>query len=120
MKLWKYSGTFLVVTGILHILVAVVSGWDTYRAMFSDRFVDCVGNDLQKAFAFWFFMVGILVILWGATLQYYIRREQRPAPLFLGYALLVISVAGCVLLPLSGFWLFIPQAVIMIWTKRKG
>lgn len=40
--------------------------------------------------------------------------------LFLGYALLLVSVAGCILLPLSGFWLFIPQALIMILAKRKG
>lgn len=31
MKLWKYSGILLVATGILHLLVAIVSGWNTYR-----------------------------------------------------------------------------------------
>jgi predicted ferric reductase len=119
MKLWKYSGILLVATGILHLLVAIVSGWNTYREMFSECFVNCIGNDFQRAYAFWFFTIGILLMLLGSTLQYYIRKEQKPAPVFLGYALLVFSVAGCMMLPLSGFWLFIPQALILILAKRK-
>ena len=56
---------------------------------------------------------------WG-TLQYYIRKEQKPVPLFLGYSLLLVSVVGYILLPLSSFWLLIPQALIMIGGTSMG
>ena len=55
----------------------------------------------------------------GGTLQYYIRKEQKPVPLFLGYSLLLV-VVGYILLPLSSFWLLIPQALIMIGGTSMG
>ena len=53
-------------------------------------------------------------------MQYYIRKEQKPVPLFLGYSLLLVSVVGYILLPLSSFWLLIPQALIMIGGTSMG
>lgn len=119
MKLWKYSGTILSLTGGIHVAFASIQNWNIYKVFFSDGLVNPIGNDIQKELSFWFMLVGVLLILLGQTLQYYIKREGVPAPLFLGYALLVFSVAGCVVIPLSGFWLFIPQALIIILARRK-
>ena len=77
-----------------------------------DGFTASIGNDAERAYAFGFFM--------GGTLQYYIRKEQKPVPLFLGYSLLLVSVVGYILLPLSSFWLLIPQALIMIGGTSMG
>jgi len=118
MKIWKYSGTLLTATGILHTIVALGLGWGSYSGMFRDGLINSTEDNFERGFALWFFFCGILLILLGETLQYYIRREQKPAPLFLGYSLLVLSVLGCIIEPVSGFWLFIPQALIIIWTKR--
>ena len=93
------------VTGGFHLLVAVAGGWDMWRDIIMDAFV--------------FFVGGILLLL-GGTLQYYIRKEQKPVPLFLGYSLLLVSVVGYILLPLSSFWLLIPQALIMIGSTSMG
>ena len=119
MKLWKYSGTILSLTGGIHVAFAIIQNWNIYKVFFSDGLVNPIGNDIQKGLSFWFMLVGVLLILFGQTLQYYIKREGRPAPLFLGYALLVFSVAGCVVIPLSGFWFFIPQALIILLARRK-
>ena len=120
MKLWKYSGSLLMATGGLHLLVAVAGGWDAWRNIIQDGFADSIGKDAERAYAFWFLMGGILLLFWGSTLQYYIRKEQKPVPLFLGYGLLLVSVVGCIMLPLSGFWLLIPQALIMIGGHFDG
>lgn len=119
MKLWKYSGILLMATGGLHLLVAVASGWDTWREIVSDGLVDSIGKDAGREYAFWFLMTGILLLLWGSTLRHYLRREQQLPPLFAGCVLLAVSVGGCVMLPLSGFWLLIPQALIMLGGPRK-
>ena len=76
-----------------------------------DGFAASIGNDAERAYAFVFFVGGILLLL-GGTLQ--------PVPLFLGYSLLLVSVVGYILLPLSSFWLLIPQALIMIGGTSMG
>ena len=118
MKLWKYSGILLSVTGMIHIIVAITQEWNIYKKLFFDGLINSIGNDTQKALSFWFFIIGVILIIFGQSLQYYINKEQIPAPLFLGYTLLTFSIAGCFIVPLSGFWLFIPQALIIIFAKR--
>lgn len=119
MKYWKYSGMLLSATGIIHIIVAITQEWNIYKELFFDGLINSIGDNPQKALSFWFFIIGIILIVFGQTLQYYINKEQMPAPLFLGYSLFVFSIVGCFIVPLSGFWLFIPQALIIIFAKRK-
>lgn len=119
MKIWKYSGTLLTATGILHTIVAIILGWESYVKMFRDGLINSTVDDFKLAFAFWFFICGILLLFLGQTLQYYIKREQKPAPQSLGYSLLAISIIGCIIEPISGFWLFIPQALIIIMANRN-
>lgn len=120
MKLWKYSGTFLWITGIIHIVVGFLIGKDIYAEMLRDGLVNSMKNDFTRSFAFWFFLFGVLLILYGYTLQYNIKREQKPSPIHVGYTLLVISVFGCLVEPISGFWLVLPQALIIIVANRKS
>lgn len=121
MKLWKYSGTFLTLTGIIHTIYAVLTGKAVYAEILKDGLVDSIGNSYERGFALWFLVCGFLLILWGQTLQHYIKKEQKPAPMFLGYSILLISIIGCLMEPVSGFWLFFPQAFIILFLgKRYG
>lgn len=119
MKLWKYSGIFLIATGILHTIVAIALGKDALLGIIQDGVVNVILEDSARAFAFWFLICGIFVIFLGQILNYYIKREQKPAPLFFGYSLLILSILGCIVEPISGFCLFIPQALIIIFASRK-
>lgn len=118
-KLWRYSGMLLSATGIIHIIVAITQEWNIYKELFFDGLINSISNNTQKALSFWFFIIGVILIMFGQSLHYYINKEQLPAPLFLGYALLIFSILGCFIVPISGFWLFIPQALIIIFAKRK-
>ncbi len=119
MKAWKYSGILLVATGILHTIVAVILGYREFIAMFEEGIINSVGEDPARGLSFWFFICGIFVILLGQVLHYYIKKEHQPAPAFLGYYLLIFSLLGCIIVPVSGFWLFIPQAIIIICATIK-
>lgn len=119
MKLWKYSGTFLVITGLIHTIYALLLGKEDFAEMIRDGFINSTGSNYNRAFALWFLVCGIILILWGQTLQYYIRKEQKPAPLSLGYCILAFAVVGCLVEPISGFWLFLPQALVIIAVNRK-
>jgi Family of unknown function (DUF6463) len=41
-------------------------------------------------------------------------------PPFLGWSLLALGVGGVILMPASGFWLALPQAVLMLVVARQG
>ncbi|MDR2089821.1 MAG: DUF6463 family protein [Clostridiales Family XIII bacterium] len=119
MKIWKYSGIFLMLTGVIHNAVAILLMHDIYWEIMRDGFVDAVAGDFDRWFAFWFFACGIFIILLGQAVHLSIRREQRPAPASLGWTLLALSVVICIAEPISGSWLFIPQALIIIVANRK-
>lgn len=119
MKLWKYSGTLLAITGGIHMMYALFLGKDAFVEMVRDGLINSTDAHYGRAFALWFLVCGIILILWGQTLQYYIKKEQKPAPLFLGYLILAFAVVGCIVEPISGFWLFLPQALIIIIANKK-
>jgi hypothetical protein len=118
-KAWIYSGLFLIITGIIHIIYALVSFGSIYLDIIRDGLVNVTSHDYARSFAFWFLVCGIFVILLGAVLQHYQKREHKPAPLFLGYGLFIFSIIGCIIEPISGFWLFIPQSLIIIRGNKK-
>jgi len=119
LKIWKYSGLFLVFTGILHTIMALLLGGAIYLEIIRDGLFNALGDNYSRQFAFWFFVCGLFLILFGQTLHYYQKREQKPAPLYLGYGMLIFSIFGCIVVPKSGFWLFIPQALIIIIGNKK-
>ena len=51
------------VTGGFHLLVAVAGGWDMWRDIIMDGFAASIGNDAERAYAFVFFVGGILLLL---------------------------------------------------------
>ena len=118
-KLWKYSGIFLIATGILHTIAAIALGKDALLEIIKDGLFLAVSPDIIRAFAFWFLICGIFIIFLGQVLHYYIKKEQKPAPLSFGYSLLILTIFGCIAEPGSGFWLFIPQALIIIIANKK-
>ena len=120
MKLWKYSGTFLTATGIIHTIYALFIGKDAFSEMLRNGLVNSIGENYSQGFAFWFLICGVILILLGQTLQYYIKKEQKPAPVFLGYSILLLTVIGCIIEPVSGFWLSCHrQLLLFIQIKNK-
>jgi hypothetical protein len=121
MKIWKLSGIFLIVTGIIHNIVAILLLHEPYWQIIKNGFINAVTTtgDVGRLFAFWFFMCGIFIIFLGQVIHYYIRRVHHPAPLFFGYSKLALSIFICIVEPVSGSWLFIPQALIIIFANRN-
>lgn len=118
-KWWKYSGIYLLITGLLHCAVSLVSFGHIYIQIFNDGFINSIQEDTTKGLALWFLICGIFLLLFGKTLHYYIKKEQKPAPAFLGYYMLLFAMIGCLIIPVSGFWLFIPQAIVIIGANKN-
>ena len=119
MKLWQKSGTLLVATGIIHNTVGLVMGWEVLFGLASDGFFNTVDTDQDNSL-FWFLFSGFMMMLLGQLMQDYIREQKQPVAAYLGYSLLLLAIVGCIMMPLSGFWLVLPQAFIIIQANRQS
>ena len=120
LKLWKYSGIFLVATGIIHSIVGIAIGKDYLWGIITEGLFNTVqDDDFSRGLSFWFLVCGIAFIILGHLLHYYINKEQQPAPDLLGYWLLGLGIIGCIIMPVSGFWLFFPQALIILANNKR-
>lgn len=63
--------------------------------------------------AFWFFIFGAMLALYGGMTQWLIDSVGR-LPRFWGWGFLALCVVGVFFMPASGFWLGIPPAIVMI------
>jgi peptidoglycan/LPS O-acetylase OafA/YrhL len=118
-RLWKYSGIFLFATGILHTIVAINLGKEAFHKIIQDGLYSATSIDYTREFAIWFLICGIFIILLGQVLHHYIKKEQKPAPLSLGYSLLIVAIFCCIVAPDSGSWMFLPQALIIIVANKE-
>jgi hypothetical protein len=115
---WKYSGILLIITSILHTLVALAAGGNAFVEMFRAGASNSAEGESARTL-FWFLVVGIACFFLGHTLHYYIKRTAQPAPKFLGYYMLGLGIIGTVFAPVSGFFLFIIQGLIIVVAKRE-
>jgi hypothetical protein len=113
--LWKYSGIFLAATGVLHCIGLFVFGRDILSA--AQGYFD---SRTFFLFVYWVTVSGIVLVVFGHTPHWCITKEQQPAPRFVGYWLLGPAAAGCLVAPVSGFLLLIPQGLIIVPAQRNA
>src|SRR5262245_8115110 len=118
------TGLLLIAIGILHTVVGVVSGRSVVsrisEATFSTEASRQLVAGLGKQFAFWFLFGGFLLLVLGHLLTWVERRLGRAVPSFVGWELLALSVAGLLVMPVSGFWLVLAVAIYAIVRARRA
>lgn len=121
MTLWKKSGTLLLATGIIHNAVGLMMGWKILASIADAGFINTIKgeNELDRSAIFWFLFSGFLMMLLGKFMQDYIEEHNRPAPAYIGYYLLILTIIGCLIMPISGFWIVLPQVFIIIYANQK-
>lgn len=124
----RVSGYWLIAISILHPLV---HGW-----LFAKPLMDIVHDGWFNAIApnpfasfydreaaFWCMMVTPFLLIVG-WLCCWAQTKDITLPSFPGWILLLTAAVGITLEPISGFWLFIPPALLMLvdrqWYKLRG
>ncbi len=118
----RLSGPLLMATGVLHLLAGFVFYPEPLAAIMQDGFFNAVElNPAQfdREAAFWWMVFGVMLLILGG-LVHWAQARTRTLPAFLGWSLLALGVAGVILMPVSGFWLALPQAVLMLVVARQG
>ncbi|MEI5907017.1 DUF6463 family protein [Bacillus spongiae] len=119
MELWKLSGVFLIATGIIHTIVGLTIGWGIIGEMIQEGLYNSVETQYDRNATVWFLFCGIYWIMIGQFFHFYIKEKNKPIPRFIGWHLFIITLIGLIISPISGFWLFIPQAIIIIMANSK-
>ena len=68
-KLGKYSGIFLVATGLLHSIVGIAMSKNELWGIVKDGlFNTAKEGDFERGIAFWFLVCGIVIIIFGHSI----------------------------------------------------
>ena len=119
-NLWRYSGWYLVVIGVIHSLVLSFICIDILRDMAGEWFFNTVSNEMDRNAAFWSLFAGIFMIYMGMQWQELLDRDKKPLSKRAGWGLVVIVGVSLLIMPLSGFWLVIPLCVGMLYPHYAG
>lgn len=117
----RLSGPLLMATGILDLLYVLVFHSRQLAAIAGDGFFGAVELDpsqLDREVAFWHLTFGAMVVILGG-LVHWTQSRTGTLPAFLGWSLLALGLFGAILVPVSGFWLVLPQAVMMLVVARR-
>lgn len=115
----RFSGYWLYVTSIIHVLVGVWLYAEPLKNIAQSGFFNAVEPFCDRNTAFWFLMFVPLLFAIG-QLCCWAQIQGIALPIFLGWCLLATSIVGIVLMPISGFWLLIPPSVLIIIASHQS
>jgi uncharacterized protein with PQ loop repeat len=110
----KLSGRLLILTGVIHTIVGLLIGYPYLLEMWQAGLWNSVDPHMSRVAIFWFLLFGFLLMMVGQV----ISTTTRPVPKVFGWSLLAMSALGALMMPISGFWLVIPQALYLLWKPK--
>lgn len=115
-----WIGKYIAGVGVVHSVFGLILFRGVFAGLLRDGLVNTVSRQPDRGFAFWFVDIGFFWILLGAVLDR-CERGGHPLPRFLGAALGALALAGAVIMPVSGWWLFfIPAAALLFRSRDRG
>lgn len=118
MNLSKNTGNLLIATGVLHNIIGFVMGWSVLTEIVKSGFINSINDEMDRNAIFWFLFAGFMMMSLGKLMQDCLESDWR-LPKWLGTTLLILSLIGCIMMPVSGFWLVVPQAILIINSRKK-
>ncbi|MEF3302057.1 DUF6463 family protein [Paenibacillus sp. GYB003] len=119
MKPDKIIGGTLAWTAVLHTVVGLFLYWEPIKDMAKVGLFNSVVPHSDRGSAFWFFIFGAMLWTFSRVVGWFARAGQR-VPTFLGVHLMALCLVGVFFVPLSGFWLGIPQAAVLLRRNAGG
>ena len=114
-----HIGQLLMGTGALHTVIGVLGFRRTLVEIHRGRYLNTIGRDPERNAVLWYLTTGALLVILG-QLARSAQARTGEVPRSLGWGLLSISVPGVVLLPASGFWLVLGQALLVLTKARRN
>ena len=113
----NWIGKWVMFVSIGHIVVGSVFYGGTYRELAANGFYNSV-NSVKTGLAVWFALFGVVLFVVG-MLIFTIEKHELQVSQSVGITLLLLTIVGILLMPVSGFWLMFP-AIFAIFYKRTS
>jgi uncharacterized protein DUF6463 len=116
----RLPGRLLMVTGIGHAVVGLLLFHHALSAIVDDGLVNTVGrNQFDREAAFWFLLFSPICVALGQLVNHAIARGDRRVLRILGGHLLAIAIVGAAIMPISGFWIVMAIAPLVLQAARR-
>jgi hypothetical protein len=115
----RLAGRLLMAIAAIHAAFGLWFGRRALGAIARGGFVDAVDPHPDRGLVFWFLLASPLVWFLGRMAIWLAGRNQPP-PAWLGRDLMLVSVVVVLLMPVSGGWLLLAPAGLLIAATRGG
>lgn len=117
-----FSGYWLIFTSIIHVIVGIWIYGEPLSEIVRDGFFNSIAPnpfapDFAREDAFWFMtLTAFMIIL--AQLCFWANSSKISLPKSIGWNLLITSIIGAIAIPISGFWLLMVPACLIIAASK--
>jgi Family of unknown function (DUF6463) len=118
MKRW--IGKWIIGVSVLHTAFAGIMFSSGLVSIAKKGFFNAVSNDPAIAAVAWFVLFGAVLFVCGLAILALEQTSSTPIPKSIGWSLFVMTAAGILLMPASGFWLLIPPALAILMKKSAS
>ena len=91
----------------------IPEGRRVFVEVIQDGVIAAFEPDPWRMTMFWFLAFGFLLLALGA-LAHHLERQDLGLPRWFGWFLIVLGVTGGLCIPVSGFWLVVPQGWLVL------
>ncbi len=112
------TGRLIMAAAILHIVLGIGFYAEPLGDIVQDGLWNAIGTNADRDAGFWFMFSGVLFLMLGGLIHW-VYRHTGTLPSFLGWSMLALSFAGVILMPVSGAWLVIGLAIMLIAISRR-
>lgn len=117
MKNW--IGKALLIIGAIHTLFGMIVFQKQWLLWIQEGLWNTVSGQAEREWAFWFIAIGILAMILGAFTNW-VEKQIHNLPDFFTYSLLIFSLVGVILMPISGIWLILFTSLGAIWQYSRS
>lgn len=115
----RFIGRLLMATGIGHTLVGVVVFRKALGGIFCEGFLNALWPHFDRLSAFWFLLFSPTLFMLGQITNRAVERRDAYTLRIVGSYLLGMAVVGVAALPISGFWIVIVLAALILKAARR-
>jgi hypothetical protein len=109
----------MISTAALHTVVGLIFAYGPLMKIINAGLFNSVDPYYDRMSAFWYMSFGVLLFFIG-ILESWGIRETGTLPASLGWGLLIFGIIGVILMPISGFWLVLPQSYMILRAAKTG
>ena len=117
MKNWQ--GNWIIGVSMIHTIYALIKFSTDYISLYDNGIINSITTDHVYG-AVWFFLFGQVLFIVGLLLKHFDSLNNRLVPLSVLLNLLLLTVMGIIIMPVSGIWLMFPPVISLLIKHRKN